>query len=94
MPDPLAAAIRHHQDGRVKEAEALYRQVLAEQPDNPEALHLLGVLLLQRGEARAAPNSHAQLSPGYPRDLPGVDGTMARLWRGANPRTAGAGALR
>jgi cytochrome c-type biogenesis protein CcmH/NrfG len=54
MPDPLATAIQHHQDGRVKEAEALYRQVLAAEPDNPEALHLLGVRSLQRGDAQAA----------------------------------------
>ena len=54
MPDLLATAVQHHQDGRVKEAEALYRQVLAAEPDNPEALHLLGVLSLQRGDAQAA----------------------------------------
>ena len=54
MPDPLATAVQHHQDGRVREAEALYRQVLAAEPDNPEALHLLGVLSLQRGDAQAA----------------------------------------
>ncbi len=54
MPDPLATAVQHHQDGRVKEAEALYRQVLADAPDNPEALHLLGVLSLQQGDAAAA----------------------------------------
>ncbi len=53
MPDPLATAVQHHQDGRVKEAEALYRQVLADAPDNPEALHLLGVLSLQQGETVA-----------------------------------------
>jgi tetratricopeptide (TPR) repeat protein len=54
MPDPLATAVQHHRDGRVKEAEALYRQVLAAEPDNPEALHLLGVLSLQRGDVQAA----------------------------------------
>ena len=54
MPDPLATAVQHHRDGRVREAEALYRQVLAAEPDNPEALQLLGALLLQRGDAAAA----------------------------------------
>jgi cytochrome c-type biogenesis protein CcmH/NrfG len=55
MPDPLATAIQHHQDGRVKEAEALYRQVLAAEPDNPEALLLLGVRSLQGATSRRRP---------------------------------------
>ena len=50
MAEPLATAVQHHQDGRVEEAEALYRQVLTNEPDNAEALHLLGVLLLQQGD--------------------------------------------
>jgi len=54
MPDPLATAVQHHQDGRLQKAEALYRQVLAGEPDNPEALHLLGVLLLHRGDPAVA----------------------------------------
>ncbi len=55
MPDPLATAVQHHQDGRVAEAEALYRQILAAEPDNSEALHLLGVLSLQQGETVVGP---------------------------------------
>lgn len=54
MADPLATAVQHHQGGRAKQAEALYRQVLAAEPDHPEALQLLGVLLLQGGDAAAA----------------------------------------
>lgn len=44
----LEAAIGIHRAGRVDEAESTYRRVLAEQPDNPEALHMLGVVHLQR----------------------------------------------
>jgi Flp pilus assembly protein TadD len=40
----LAAAVHHHQNGRLAEAESLYRQVLRFQSDNVDALHLLGVL--------------------------------------------------
>ncbi len=40
----LRAAIQHHQAGRLGQAEALYRQVLQAQPQNPDALHLLGVI--------------------------------------------------
>jgi predicted O-linked N-acetylglucosamine transferase (SPINDLY family) len=41
-------AVAQHQSGRMAEAEALYRQVLAENPAHADALHLLGVLASQR----------------------------------------------
>src|SRR3954469_24016629 len=47
----FAAALQHHQAGRIAEAEALYRQVIAKQPRNGDALHLLGLLLIHRGDA-------------------------------------------
>jgi predicted O-linked N-acetylglucosamine transferase (SPINDLY family) len=37
-------AVEHHQAGRLGEAEALYRQILAVAPQHAGALHLLGVL--------------------------------------------------
>jgi predicted O-linked N-acetylglucosamine transferase (SPINDLY family) len=45
----LRTALAHHQAGRLAEAEAIYRQVLARFPDHPDALHLLGVLATQAG---------------------------------------------
>ena len=42
-------ALQHHQAGRLTEAEALYRQILAVEPRRPEALHLLGVIAQQVG---------------------------------------------
>ena len=50
----LAAAVRDHGAGRLAQAEAVYRQVLAEQPDHPDALNLLGVLEHQAGRSDAA----------------------------------------
>jgi Flp pilus assembly protein TadD len=50
----LALAMRHHQSGRQREAESLYRQVLAAQPNQPDALHLLGAIALDAGNAPAA----------------------------------------
>lgn len=41
--------LRHHGAGRLVEAEALYRQTLAAEPRNIDALHFLGVIELQRG---------------------------------------------
>ena len=43
-------AIQHHEAGRLAEAERLYRSMLDSEPHHPDALHLLGVLLTQRGE--------------------------------------------
>ena len=43
-------AIRHHEAGHLREAEALYRSMLDADPRDPDVLHLLGVLLTQRGE--------------------------------------------
>ena len=42
-------ALQHHQSGRLREAETLYRQVLASQPAYADVLNLLGVLLHQTG---------------------------------------------
>ena len=42
--------LQHHGAGRLREAEALYRQALAEDPHNIDALHFLGVVALQRGD--------------------------------------------
>src|SRR5439155_26859224 len=50
----LAQAVGHHQAGRLAEAEALYRAILAESPGQPHALHLLGVLAHQAGRPQEA----------------------------------------
>ncbi len=45
----LQLAMQHHGAGHLAEAEALYRQVLAREPEHPEALNGLGVLAYQLG---------------------------------------------
>lgn len=52
--DDYAAAVAHHQAGRLDEAERLYRRVLASDSAHADALRLLGVLRFQRGEAGEA----------------------------------------
>lgn len=51
---PLAEALlyaeRCRTEGRLMEAEAVCRQVLAAQPNLPEAAHLLGVIVHQNGK--------------------------------------------
>src|SRR5271154_5873007 len=51
MPTAIQTAIQHHQSNRLADAEQIYRQILAETPSDPEALHLLGVLAGQTGRA-------------------------------------------
>lgn len=50
----LNMAIDRHRRGRLAEAEALYRQILAADPDHADSLHLLGIIAHQRGQHEAA----------------------------------------
>ena len=50
----LAEGMAHHNAGRLAEAEAAYREVLAAAPQQPDALHLMGVIALQVGKAEVA----------------------------------------
>ncbi len=51
--EELAIAIRHHQEGRLQAAEQIYRQILAVEPDQADAWHLLGVASAQLGKHQA-----------------------------------------
>jgi protein O-GlcNAc transferase len=72
LDQALKSAIQHHQAGRLAEAEALYRQILQQNPGHAEALHLLGVLAAQVGRGDVAVNLIRQaiaLQPNYPEAL-------------------------
>lgn len=49
--DRVTRAMDHHRHGRLVEAEAGYRDTLRLDPNNPDALHLLGVIIAARGDA-------------------------------------------
>ena len=50
ITDALHAAAGHHRAGRFSQAESVLRGVLAREPGNPQALHLLGLMAYQAGK--------------------------------------------
>jgi tetratricopeptide (TPR) repeat protein len=52
--EALASAVQHYRSGRLGEAEALCRQIIAVQPQHADALHLLGVIAHQTRHYDAA----------------------------------------
>ena len=67
-PATIDLAVQQHQAGQLREAELLYRQVLAVEPRHPVALHLLGVIAFQSGQTDAALELIGQaveVHPGY-----------------------------
>ena len=61
--------MRHHQAGDLAAAEEIYREVLQQQPENPLAMQMLGVIASQRGQDDLAIDMirrSIQLNPTYP----------------------------
>ena len=56
----LAAGIEHHRAGRLAEAEACYRRVLAAQPSHFEAYSNLGAALRGQGKVDEAVAAYRQ----------------------------------
>lgn len=50
----IQTGFEHHRAGRLREAEAIYRSILQQQPRHPDALHLLGVMAHQIGRNETA----------------------------------------
>src|SRR3546814_2996410 len=54
----LQQAVDQHQRGNLDAAIALYRAVLADRPDNTDALHLVGMALEQAGHPEQRSEEH------------------------------------
>ncbi|MCS6952946.1 MAG: tetratricopeptide repeat protein, partial [Bryobacteraceae bacterium] len=54
LQDTLEQGLRWQREGRLAEAARCYRRVLEHQPDNPDALHLLGMVEYASGRPEAA----------------------------------------
>ena len=50
----LQTAMAQHQAGNLLQAESLYKQVLQTAPNQPDALHLLGLIAKQKGDLKTA----------------------------------------
>jgi tetratricopeptide (TPR) repeat protein len=71
-PDDLQSAIAHHVAGRLAAAETLYTKILQRDPNEPDALNLLGVILQERGEVSQSIeliSRAVQLDPDFPEAL-------------------------
>jgi predicted O-linked N-acetylglucosamine transferase (SPINDLY family) len=62
----FAQGLAVHQQGKLAEAESIYRELLQQHPDHPDALHFLGVLQAQRqnlGEAERLIGRAIKIAP-------------------------------
>ncbi len=69
VAEALNLSLKYHREGKFNEADRLYREILKIEPDNADALHLLGVLSHQTGNNGAAMDligKAVQLRPGKP----------------------------
>jgi predicted O-linked N-acetylglucosamine transferase (SPINDLY family) len=69
VPELVAMGLQHHQSGNLGQAEQQYRQILAVEPNNVDAIHLLGVVALQTGKfetAEAYIRQALDLKPDWP----------------------------
>src|SRR5258708_22057185 len=63
-PASFEAGLAHHRAGRLPQAEAIYRQILASEPDHVDSLHLLAVASLEACRPhRALELHHRSLKP-------------------------------
>ena len=97
MQNVLQTAIEQHRSGQLGLAAQLYQSVVSREPENAEALHLLGVLFHQQGDPSRAvehigralalrPNAniyHANLAEAYRAWAisNGPPGVVAQPWR-------------
>ncbi|HEY3968009.1 MAG TPA: tetratricopeptide repeat protein [Planctomycetaceae bacterium] len=85
MSQALAFAVQHHQAGRLSIAEPIYRQILAQQPDQPDALHYLGLIAHQTGRQQEAIDCIERAirlhgtQPAYHNNLGGAFRALAKL---------------
>ncbi len=90
MQEVLSTAVALHQAGRLGSAAPLYRKVLAGEPENADALHLLGVLYHQQGDHDRAVELMGRAVVLEP-NVPAFHANLAEAYRalGRHERAAG-----
>ncbi len=93
LEQALNAAVNLQRGGRLDDAERVYRQILSQQPECADALHLLGVLCAQRqktGEAIELIGRAISIQPG----AAGFHANLASVLFSAGKAAEAAGAYR
>lgn len=78
----LEQALQLHQSGDLKQAESLYGKILQQQPGQPDALNLLGVMANQVGQPEAAIDLIRQAVAQLPHE-PDFHGNLAAAYQAA-----------
>ena len=86
MADPrvkkhLQQGVKLHQAGKIAEADVHYRKVLSLDPNNPDGLHMSGVVALQQGNFERAVALIIKARNGYPR-MPELHNHLGMAQRG------------
>src|SRR5437016_8131324 len=76
----LRQALEHHGAGRRDLAAALYRRMLALQPDEPRAVHLLGLIASEEGRYDEAIDAMTRSIALYP-NLPAFHNNLGEAYR-------------
>ncbi len=93
MQATLATAMEMHRTGKLDAAARLYRQVLDEEKDSPDALHLLGVLQHQKGEQESATELICKAISLRP-SIPAYHANLAEVYRARGQLTRAVGCCR
>ena len=80
----LDLAVQHHTAGRLSDAESIHQQILRSDPNQPIALHLLGVIAHQVGKNDTAVDLIARalaIKPDYVEAHPNLGNTLQKTGR-------------
>lgn len=78
--EALQVAVRYHQAGQLAQAESLYREILAQDPDCADALHHLGLIAHQLGRQEIARELIARAATLAP-DNPAIHSNLGEVYR-------------
>lgn len=81
----LEEALQLHRAGRLEQAEDIYCKVLKKEPRHPDALHLYGLLLHQRGRHREAAQ-HIERAIGIRPGIAGFHNSCGEAYRALGER--------